>query len=76
MIAILRPWLCASSIASRIRWIEEEKQLKNSFFFACPKISSSRGRTAFSLGVYPLRSTLVESCSSARTPCLPSSANA
>ena len=31
-----------------MRWIEEEKQLKNSFFFACAKISSSlRAHRAF-----------------------------
>ena len=54
--------------------MDDEKQLKNNLFFACPNTSSSRGITARSLGVYPLRSALVESCNSASTPRLPYSA--
>src|SRR5271163_1299989 len=54
--------------------MEEEKQLKNSFCLVREKISSNRGRTAHSLGVYPARSTLVESWNRANTPRLPYSA--
>src|SRR5271155_2994497 len=54
--------------------MEDEKQLKNSFCLVREKTSSNRGFTAHSLGVYPARSTLVESCSRASTPRLPYSA--
>jgi len=63
-------------MAILMRWIEEEKQEKKRRFLAAPKMSSRRGMTAFSLGVKPVRSTLVESWRRTRTPCLPRSAKA
>jgi hypothetical protein len=40
-----------------MRWIDDEKQEKKSFFFVAAKMSSRRGMTARSPGVKPGRST-------------------
>src|ERR1700735_4078 len=76
MSATLRPCLWARSMAMRMRWMEEEKQEKKMRRLAAPKMSSRRGMTAFSPGVKPGRSTLVESWRRQRTFCLPRSAKA